>query len=137
MQSSAFFLPASRSAAGDAAIIAADIAVTQRTSIQNPRRITVLAPYFNTKLRPPVAGRSQPFDCLVLLLVADAIDRTRPVVGHEDRAILVEDNVVGTAEIALVAFDPAGCEHGFLGVLAVRIGGDADDTCALIFMPIP
>src|ERR1700761_8369414 len=65
-----------------------------------------------------------------LLAVADAIDRTGPVVGHEDRSILVEDDVVGAAEIALVAFDPAVCEHRLLGVLAVGIDGDANDARA-------
>ena len=39
--------------------------------------------------------------------VADAIDRAGPVVGDEDRAVLVEHDVGGAAEIALIAFEPA------------------------------
>src|SRR5260370_4946113 len=72
-----------------------------------------------------------------LLLVADAIDRTGPVVGNEDRAILVEDDVGGAAEIALVAFEPAGSKHLLLGILAVRTDVDAHDPRALVLMPVP
>src|SRR6185312_15331517 len=72
-----------------------------------------------------------------LLAVADAVDRTRPVVGDEDRAILVEDDVVGTTEIALVALDPAGREHFLLGVLAIGPDGDAHDAATLVLVTIP
>src|SRR6185437_11884756 len=73
----------------------------------------------------------------LLLAVADAIDRTGPVVGDENRAVLVEDDIVRTAEIALVALDPAGSEHLLLGVLAVRTDDHAHDPAALVFMPVP
>src|SRR4051794_34920087 len=56
-----------------------------------------------TRSRATAAPIIQP----LLLAVADAIDRTGPVVGDEDRAILVLDDVGGTAEIALIAFKPA------------------------------
>src|ERR1700736_5187621 len=68
-----------------------------------------------------------------LFLVADAIDRAGPVIGHEDRTVLGQNDVVRPAEIALVAFEPAGCEHLLLGVLSVRIDGDAHDTRTLVF----
>src|ERR1700738_3525594 len=54
-----------------------------------------------------------------LLLVTDAVDRACPVVGNQDRTILVQDDIGRPAEIALVAFDPAGCELFLLCVLAV------------------
>src|ERR1700730_3635864 len=69
--------------------------------------------------------------------VADAIDRAGPVVGNADRTVLGMDDMGGPAEIALVAFEPAGCEHILLGVLAVGTDGDAHDPRALIFMPVP
>src|ERR1700761_276254 len=72
-----------------------------------------------------------------LLAVADAIDRTGPIVGDEDRSILVEDDVVGTAQEVLVALDPAIGKDLLLGILAVGIGRDANDASALILMPIP
>src|ERR1700722_19025831 len=81
-------------------------------------------------------GRSL-FSFQALLLVADAIDRAGPVVGDEDRTILVQDDIVRTAEIALVAFDPAGSEHFLLGILAIRADDYAHDPSALILMPVP
>src|ERR1700755_3515855 len=71
------------------------------------------------------------------LLIADAIDRAGPVVGDEDRTVLVQDDVGRTAEITLVAFEPAGGEHGFLGALAVGTGGGPHDPRALVLMTIP
>src|SRR6201996_8437854 len=83
-------------------------------------------------------GQPQPRDVTSLLLaVADAVDRAGPVVGHQDRTVLVEDDVVGTAEIALVALDPARSQNVLLGVLAIGADGDANDAAALIFMPVP
>src|SRR5262249_10179330 len=72
-----------------------------------------------------------------LLAVADAIDRTGPVVGDEDRAILGKDDVIGAAEIALVALDPAGGEDLRLRTLAVRPDDDALDPRALVLVPVP
>src|ERR1700738_2308505 len=89
-----------------------------------------------TRPRPPFR-QPQPPMVQALFLVADAIDRTGPVVGDEDRAILVEDDVGGTAEIALVAFEPAGSKDLLLGILAVRTDVDANDSRALILMPVP
>src|SRR6202166_2225948 len=97
----------------------------------------VAPPLSNTKLRPLVPEWPQSLLSRVLLLVADAIDRPGPVVGDENRAVLVENDVVGPAEIALVALDPAGCEHILLGVLSVRTDGDAHDASTLILMPVP
>src|SRR5689334_4298910 len=59
------------------------------------------------RLRPPRATAALGLRSALRLGVADPIDRAGPVVGHEDRAVLGEDDVVGTAEIALIAFDPA------------------------------
>src|SRR3954466_4872606 len=73
----------------------------------------------------------------LLLAVADAVDRARPIVGDEDRAILGEDDVVGAAEIALVTLDPAGGEHLLLRVLAVRADDHAHDASALVLVTIP
>src|SRR5712664_4269985 len=73
----------------------------------------------------------------VLLLVADAIDRAGPVVSDEDRTVLVQDDIGRAAEIALVAFEPAGREHVLLGILAVGPDGDTHDPRPLVFMPIP
>src|SRR5260221_9701931 len=73
----------------------------------------------------------------LLLVVADAIDRAGPVVGNEDRTVFRLDDIVRPAEIALVAFDPAGCEHFLLGILAVRTDDHTNDPPALIFMPVP
>src|ERR1700722_18408172 len=89
------------------------------------------------KVGPPVPEWPQPVTRQILLLVADAIDRTCPVVGDEDRAVLVEDDVVRPAEIAPVAFDPAGSEGFLLGILAVGTDDHAHDTATLIFMPVP
>src|SRR3954452_1115892 len=72
-----------------------------------------------------------------LLAEADAIDRAGPVVGHQHRAVLGEHDVGGTAEIALIAFEPARRKNFFLGVLAVGADDDALDPCALVFMPVP
>src|SRR6266852_227599 len=99
------------------------------TSTRSPRSV-------NKKLRPLVPQQPQPLT-QILLLVADAVDRACPVVGNQDRPILVQDDIGRPAEIALVAFDPAGCEHVLLGVLAVGIGRHAYDAGALIFMPVP
>src|ERR1700755_3283185 len=67
-----------------------------------------------------------------LLAVADAIDRTCPVVGHEDRAVLGDHDVVGTAEIVLVAVDPAFGKDLLLGILAVGPDDHALDAGALV-----
>src|SRR5215207_3941038 len=72
-----------------------------------------------------------------LLLVADAIDRTGPVVGHQDRTILGEDDVVRTAEITGVALEPAGGKDFRLGVLAVGIDDHAFDAGALVLGAVP
>src|SRR5580704_13066000 len=95
-----------------------------------PRRL-------NKKLRPLVPEWPQPLLSRALLLVADAIDRAGPVVGDENRSVLVQNDIVRPAKIALVAFDPAGCEHVLLGILAVRPDGDAHDASALVLMPVP
>src|SRR3979409_1086224 len=89
------------------------------------------------KLRALVPGRPQLLIFQALLLVADAIDRTGPVIGHEYRTVLGQNDIVRPAEIALVTFEPAGCEHILLGVFAVRTGGHAHDARTLIFMPVP
>src|SRR5690242_13831666 len=90
------------------------------------------------KLRPRRrSGRSLLVIQRTLLAVADAVDGAGPVVGDEDRTILVLDDVVRTAEIALVALDPAGREHFLLGILAVRIGRDADDAATLVLVTVP
>src|SRR5882672_12304292 len=92
----------------------------------------------NAKLRPLVPEQPQPPIAKALLLaVADAIDRTGPVVGHQQRAILGEDDIRGTAEIALIAFEPAGSEDFLLGVLAIGIDDHALDPGALVLMPVP
>src|SRR6478609_4254159 len=90
----------------------------------------------NKRLRP-LNRQPQPLLVEPLLLVADAVDRAGPVVGDEDRAVLVEQDVVRAAEIALVALDPAGGKDLLLGVLAVGPDDHAHDPCALVFMPIP
>src|SRR3954452_18433516 len=72
-----------------------------------------------------------------LLAEADAVDRAGPVVGHQHRAVLGEHDVGGTAEIALVALDPAGGKDFLLGVLAVGTDDNALDPRALVLMPIP
>src|SRR5260370_5114090 len=96
------------------------------------------APSHNKKLRPLVSGRPQPLIFQALLLaVADAIDRAGPVVGDEYRTVLGQDDIGRPAEIALVAFEPAGSEHIVFGVLAVRTDGHAHDARTLIFMPVP
>src|SRR6185437_9266517 len=74
---------------------------------------------------------------LSLFAVADAIDRAGPVVGDEDRTILVQDDVGRTAEIALVTLDPAGSEHVLLDVLAVSIRGHADNAATLVLVAVP
>src|SRR6266567_48891 len=92
----------------------------------------------NAKLRPLVPEQPQPPIAKALLLaVADAIDRTGPVVGHQQRAVLVQDDIGGTAEIALVAFEPAGGEDFLLGVLAVGVDDHALDPGALVLVPVP
>src|SRR6266403_2878391 len=72
-----------------------------------------------------------------LLAVADAVDRTGPVVGNQQRAVLGEHDVGRSAEIALIAFDPAGRKDLLLGVLAVWTDDHALDAGALVFMPVP
>src|SRR3984885_2482556 len=92
----------------------------------------------NAKLRLLVPEQPQPEQYqLLLLAVADAIDRTGPVVGDEDRTILVEKDIVRTAQIALIAFNPAGRKHLLLGVLAIRADNHAHDPATLVLMPIP
>src|SRR6267154_2602363 len=76
-------------------------------------------------------------DFSVLLAIADAIDRAGPVVGDEDGTVLGQHDIGRPAEIALVAFEPAGGKDLLLGVLAVGIDDDAFDPRALIFMPVP
>src|ERR1700681_5081988 len=74
----------------------------------------------NRRLRPLVPEQPQPLLIQPLLLaVADAVDRTGPVVGDEQRAVLGQHDIGRTAEIALVALDPAGREDLLLGVNAV------------------
>src|SRR5882762_201149 len=89
------------------------------------------------KPRPLVPEQPQPLMIEVLLLVADAIDRTGPVVSDENGTVLVQDDIGRAAEIALVAFEPAGREHVLLRILAVGPDGDPHDPGALIFMPVP
>src|SRR5215470_3216163 len=72
-----------------------------------------------------------------LLAVADPIDRTGPVVGDEDRAVLGKHDIRRTAEIALVTLDPAGGEDLLLGILAVRPDDHALDARALVLVAIP
>src|SRR5689334_17559573 len=72
-----------------------------------------------------------------LLAVADAIDRTGPVVGDEDRAVLGKDDVVRPAEIAGRTFDPAFSKDFRLRILAVGPDGDALDARALVLGAIP
>src|SRR3954463_8825462 len=74
---------------------------------------------------------------LLLLAVADAVDRAGPIIGHQQRTIAGLHDVGGTAEIALIAFEPAGGKDLLLGVLAVGIDDHALDAGALVFMPIP
>src|SRR5260370_11849344 len=71
---------------------------------------------------------------LLLLVVADAIDRAGPVVGDEDGTVLGQHDIGRAAEIALIAFEPAGCKDLLLGVLAIGIDDDAFDPRALIFV---
>jgi hypothetical protein len=56
---------------------------------------------------------------------ADAIDRIGPVVGNQDRAVVAQDDIVGTTEIGLVALEPAGSEHFAIGreVIADSVAG--------------
>src|SRR6266404_3803402 len=61
----------------------------------------------NAKLRPLVPERPQPLNAPSLLLVADAVDRTGPVVGDEDRTILGDNDIRRPAEIILVTLKPA------------------------------
>src|SRR5439155_4194076 len=92
----------------------------------------------NAKLRPLVPEQPQPRIVQALLLgVADAIDRTGPVVRHQHRTILGKDDVGGLAEIALIAFEPAGSEDFLLGILAVGTDDHALDPGALVLMPVP
>src|SRR4051794_39414108 len=72
-----------------------------------------------------------------LLAVADAIDRTGPVVGHEDRAILGKHDVGGTAEIAGGTLEPAFSEDFRLRVLAVGPDDHALDARALVLGAVP
>src|ERR1700730_18163373 len=96
-------------------------------------------------LQPKTQGRGhslfeQPRPLIVsrlLLAVADAIDRAGPIVGNEDRTILGEEDIGGTAEIALISLDPARRENLLLGFLAVGTCGDAHDAPALVLMPVP
>src|SRR5436309_4248923 len=72
-----------------------------------------------------------------LLAVADAVDRTGPVVGNQHRTVLGKHDVGGTSEIALIAFEPAGGKDLLLGVLAVGADDHALDAGALVLMPVP
>src|SRR3954462_11331022 len=73
----------------------------------------------------------------MLLAVADAVDRAGPVVRDQNRAVLGQHDIGRTAEIALVAFEPARREDFLLGVLAVGTDDDPLDAGTLIFVPIP
>src|SRR5258706_4976488 len=59
-----------------------------------------------TRLRSP-GQQPQPFIFQLLLLVADAVDSTGPVVGDEDRTILGDNDIGRPAEIILVTLKPA------------------------------
>src|SRR6201988_2251808 len=74
---------------------------------------------------------------LALLAVADAIDRTGPVVGNEDRSVLGDHDIRRAAEITLITLDPAFRKDLLLSVLAVRPDDHALDTRALILGPVP
>src|SRR6266403_4451480 len=60
----------------------------------------------NAKLRPLGNEWPQPLNAPSLLLVADAVDRTGPVVGDEDRTILGDNDIRRPAEIILVTLKP-------------------------------
>src|SRR5882757_9127 len=90
------------------------------------------------RLRLLVPEQPQPLPFVPsLLAVADAVDRAGPVVGDEHRAVLGEHDVGRTAEIALIAFEPAGGKDLLLGVLAVGTDDHALDACALVLVPVP
>jgi hypothetical protein len=74
---------------------------------------------------------------IVLLRVADAIDRTGPVIRDQQRSIGRLQNIVRPAEIVPLAGDPAGRENLLLGMLAVRIDDHTLDAAALIGVPLP
>src|ERR1700716_1170817 len=132
--SSAFSLPAAMSTAW--AEKPENANVTHATSDTNLRTIEK----FPSKNEAAAASNQQPQPRSFvprLLAVADAVDRTGPVVGDEQRAVLGGHDVGRTAEIALIAFEPAGGKDLLLGVLAVGTDDHALDAGALVFMPIP
>src|SRR5262249_37000789 len=134
---SAFSLPAARSAAGAETT---NNAVPHRATRSDRGRMVDTSGFSaiargateqsrNARLRSPVPERPQPLTSQVLLLlgVADAINRASPIIRHQNRSVLVQDDVGGPAEIATVPFDPARRELRLLGVLAIRIDVDPDD----------
>src|SRR2546430_5805430 len=72
------------------------------------------------------------------LAVADLVDRARPVVGDQQRAVRRHQNIRGSAEIVLIALDPTRGEHLLLGhMLAVLVQDHADDTATLVLVAVP
>src|SRR6266850_6203762 len=139
IHSPAFSLPAATSAAWAGRHASVENPKARPHNARNTNRLGMIGFPFALK-REAAAARSRAAAALVievLLLVADAIDRTGPVVSDEDRTVLVQDDIGRAAEIALVAFEPAGREHLLLGIPAVGPDGDTHDTGTLIFMPIP
>src|SRR3981081_1373927 len=158
VHSSAFSLPAATSAAWAERLASVEIPNARPYSARNTNRRRMIGIPVSSrtvipgcaawrrpgmtvirkqKLRPLVPEQPQPLISQLLLLVADAIDRTGPVVSDEDRTVLVQNDIGWTAEITLITFEPAGCEHILLGILAIGTDGDTHDPRALIFMPVP
>src|SRR5438128_1572684 len=69
--------------------------------------------------------------------IADPVDGAGPVIRHQDRAILGDQDVVRTTRILLVAGDPALAEDLLLGILAVRLDRHPHDPAALLLMAVP
>src|SRR5258708_37286355 len=66
--------------------------------------------------------------------VADAVDRTGPVIGHQQRPVLGDQDVGGPTGILLVAGQPALREGLLPGVLAIGLHDHALDAGALVFV---
>src|ERR1041385_7692907 len=117
----------------------------RRPGIHNPERwlwipgsLASLAPWNDGGMkRLRSRWRPQPRSLQSLLAEADAIDRAGPVVGHQHRAVFRQHDVGGTAEIALIALEPAFRKDLLLRVLTVGTDDDALDPRALVFMPVP
>src|SRR5262245_10933827 len=77
------------------------------------------------------------YGSLGLLAVADAIDRTGPVVSDQERAVLGDHDVGRPAEITLFTLDPAFRKDLLLGILAVGIGNHPLDPGTLVLTPVP